>query len=650
MSYPGNPELAEDVRRRVLSTFESMLREVALGNRQEALLGCSLIERMDPDFQPVTALRDRLEASGERGVELADLAQAAGVEPPEVDVDPFKTDSGPAGAETVASESQPEAEPEVATSQPTQEAAGPEPSADEAPTPEDEVPESGPEDEEAPAEDERIETVQTEPYEDTGERVELMSNQEFLAEAPRPEPQPEAESTEDEPAADEEGAPAQPEEQAEAQPEAQPGPEDDRVAALLAEGQTAFDTGEYQTAIDSWSRVFLIDLDHAEASDKIEEAKRLLAEREREAEELYHTAIEKLEHGDTQGARESLEATIKRQPGHVGAREHLGRLEAGGTPAAGESTAAPSQPEGDDLAAESQQPIPPPRPVSVGDVELGTGPSAPARAERKSGLSPQFLALAVLGLVVVTAGAWYLYSRRDSVFPNSGGTTAGAEEIHVIDRAQRQYAGGRLDAAITSLERVPATDPRHSEAQALLERWREEASAAVAEATGEPSDEVSPEQIAARAQLVSGARAAIDAGLYHRALERLDQAADILPLRDDETRLHQEAQEGMRPYGDAWLTYRDGDYRAAIGPLWRKMREAPDDPVLRDLLLSAQFNLARSSLISGNASEAAAMLSEAAKLAPRDAQILQALRFAEHYVGLPQDLRYRIFIRNLPKR
>ena len=38
----------------------------------------------------------------------------------------------------------------------------------------------------------------------------------------------------------------------------------DRISQLLAEGQRAFDAERYQDAIDCWSRIFLIEIDHDE--------------------------------------------------------------------------------------------------------------------------------------------------------------------------------------------------------------------------------------------------------------------------------------------------------------------------------------------------------------------------------------------------
>ena len=75
-----------------------------------------------------------------------------------------------------------------------------------------------------------------------------------------------------------------------------------RISELLEEGQGAFDAGEYQSAIDSWSRVFLIDIDHSEANRRIEQARRVAAEAERQVEEVFHEALSHLDSGSPQRA------------------------------------------------------------------------------------------------------------------------------------------------------------------------------------------------------------------------------------------------------------------------------------------------------------------------------------------------------------
>src|ERR1700688_1012203 len=63
MTYPGNQSLASDVQQRIRSTFEHTLGLAEKGSRQEALLGCDFVLRMDPLFEPARRLQERLEGT-----------------------------------------------------------------------------------------------------------------------------------------------------------------------------------------------------------------------------------------------------------------------------------------------------------------------------------------------------------------------------------------------------------------------------------------------------------------------------------------------------------------------------------------------------------------------------------------------------------
>src|SRR5436305_11466959 len=72
MNYPGNPSLSADAQQRILGTFQQTLDLAEQGNRQEALLGCDFVLRMDPHFEPARRLVDRLQL-GAGAVPVDDL-------------------------------------------------------------------------------------------------------------------------------------------------------------------------------------------------------------------------------------------------------------------------------------------------------------------------------------------------------------------------------------------------------------------------------------------------------------------------------------------------------------------------------------------------------------------------------------------------
>src|SRR6185436_5525717 len=87
MSYSGNPSLSAELKERILGTFQQTLDLARQGSRQEALLGCDFVLRLDPQFEPARRLQERLKA-GSGPLTPAELAQVLPGQPalPE---DPF---------------------------------------------------------------------------------------------------------------------------------------------------------------------------------------------------------------------------------------------------------------------------------------------------------------------------------------------------------------------------------------------------------------------------------------------------------------------------------------------------------------------------------------------------------------------------------
>src|SRR4029077_6933094 len=93
----------------------------------------------------------------------------------------------------------------------------------------------------------------------------------------------------------------------------EPVPEADREAKieqLLLSGLDHYFTGQYDQAINVWSRALFLDRNHARARAYIERARSALAERQRESEELLHNGVAAFDRGEASEARRLLEAAI----------------------------------------------------------------------------------------------------------------------------------------------------------------------------------------------------------------------------------------------------------------------------------------------------------------------------------------------------
>jgi len=76
MAYPGDSTLAREIQTRILSTFRQALRLGDENRREEGILSCDFILRLDPQFEPAHALKRRLE-DAEAQLELDDLLEIA---------------------------------------------------------------------------------------------------------------------------------------------------------------------------------------------------------------------------------------------------------------------------------------------------------------------------------------------------------------------------------------------------------------------------------------------------------------------------------------------------------------------------------------------------------------------------------------------
>src|SRR3954447_17855433 len=91
MNYSGSSSLSSDVQQRILSTFEQTLELARDGNRQEALLGCDFVLRMDPQFQPARLLQERLRSTT-GPVSVEDLYMSSEPADPFADLDGLSLD------------------------------------------------------------------------------------------------------------------------------------------------------------------------------------------------------------------------------------------------------------------------------------------------------------------------------------------------------------------------------------------------------------------------------------------------------------------------------------------------------------------------------------------------------------------------------
>lgn len=684
MSYPGDTSLSDDIKERILTTFEQALDLTDSGSRKEALLGCDFVLRLDPLFEPARVLHKRLrgeegeittedlrsaidgdvDASLEAIDEAAsDLEPAEIVEPPAAE--PAAEDPGLSSAEAT---SEPEGDSfrdaveealDDRTETPGEEEADETVADSLSPSPDplepDPVDTPSVEPEEI-AEPEAPGSQEVEPTESDTQKTTAPDFAESAAPGPAdsgetPAPVDLSLSPDDSDLDAEMSEPLGGETQLDDESQR-------RVADLLAEGQDAFDAGEYQSAIDAWSRIFLIDIDHAEANRRIEQARRMAAEVERQVEEVFHEAMSHLDSGDLDEAREALHRVLDLQPGHLAAKDYLDRIESGDVQPAGESHEplddATLTPAGFDLedagvpegaGEEAEQLFTTPE---LTEEETVGEPSAPMPSAPKTrrGPSRSFVLVGSAVLVVVLVGGWWLIDNWDLFFPNSQPVQEATQppRIDPIARAKALHEQGKTAIAIAQLRRLPPGDPSYAEAQALVAQWE------TAEGDVEPTG---PSEVERRRQqaLVERARRAFEVGENLLTVDLLERAAGIAPLDAATEAMRANARRELEPLREQIQVFRSGDWEYALPTLWRMREQDNDNRDVNRLIVDSYYNLGVRDLQRGRPEAALRKFEEALGIRPDDPTLTRMAAFADTYSDdQPEDLLYRIFVKYLPFR
>jgi hypothetical protein len=776
MTYPGNPSLPSDVQQRIRSTFDHTLGLAESGNRQEALLGCDFVLRMDPLFEPARRLQERLDkANGPLAIddlrrladgpapvpaataapakhdffqaapeplwpeldglapelpELPDL-HAGGLTPPQTlraELDSllaarrFQEIQNRAAQMATAVTGDLELQRIVALAQERLEAG---PYVSKFLLSAREALRTG-----ATAETSRlIEKARAlDPTHPGIAELESLS-QTAPGKAPGfpagPSRGPASGTAipremQTQPIGSAPRAAAPPRPEAVAPPGPPPGPlpvgggdseSERRIRQLLDEGQRALDGGDPQAAIDVWSRIFLIDIDHQEAARRIENARRVKAERDRQVEEAYHDGMARLEARDAAGARQAFARVLALQPGHVPSREYLQQLDGGMMPAppsggsrpgpaktATATAIVPVDPAGMARVAGSLAPhVELPRDLvddpALSDADLkeeilvppdldraAARPAEPRREVRAASSGAHegrarrlFLVVGSAVLLLVLAVGWFLYQKREQWFPNSRSEEVVAQPAapNPIPRATKLHDAGKVGIALTQLRRLPPGDPHYKEAQALIARWQAEGLApgalnTAAGGTAAPGAADNPALAAAgggagpagggagepdrRQKLLAEAQKSFQSGSYLLAAERYEAADKLTRLDAGDASQLALAKQKLIPIQRQVAMFLSHDWEYALPELWRLREREPANQDVNLMIVDSYYDLGVRSLQHGDPKKAAEQFTEAKGLAPDDPEIKRQLLFAETYQERGMDLLYRIYVKYLPIR
>jgi tetratricopeptide (TPR) repeat protein len=411
-----------------------------------------------------------------------------------------------------------------------------------------------------------------------------------------------------------------------------------RVHDLLAQGQEEFDKGDFQGAIETWSRIYLIQTDCHEADEKIEEARRRREEIERQADHRFYEAREAFDHGRLDEARTLCQDVLKLQPQHLEAHDLLARLE---TPAAPPPPPMGAQAGEEDLFRDDFAPAAPtPTPARSArgpvarplDVASEAKPRKPRLGFAAKKLSLPLPLLALFGgLVVVLAVVGLLL--RSTLFGGRVDVVAST-----IAQAQDAAHNGRLQEAINLLKSLQATEPLDGSIgnqvnQRILDYQRRLRSKAT------PPPTVPDKPI----------RDALAQGRRVEALRLVRQGLTRVPGDSELTRMQSEILAYSSTLGALADAVDARDMEKVRRNAQSLLDQHPDDAEARGLWSAATFNLALVMLRKYQVGSAKALLDELARRGD-DEEIDRMRAFADRYIAKPVDPRYQIFVTNVELR
>lgn len=228
-----------------------------------------------------------------------------------------------------------------------------------------------------------------------------------------------------------------------------------RIEQLLLSGLDEYFAGQYEQAINIWTRVVFLERGHSRARAYIERARGALAERHRESEELLHRGIAAFNQGETDAARDLITRAVEQGGPHDVALVLLERLNRLATPVSVPDAPQPAQAE--------------PHTVVPRDVTVATPPLWRVRIAVAVTLLIGGFAVAVLsGLPILD---WLpdpadLPPEQVSAMPLDPLPVVRSSE-RLVARARALQSGGHLYDALRALDAIDLADPVRPEADTL---------------------------------------------------------------------------------------------------------------------------------------------------------------------------------------
>ena len=266
--------------------------------------------------------------------------------------------------------------------------------------------------------------------------------------------------------------------------EAPPAEDEGRIEHLLVTGLDHYFAGEFDAAINLWTRVLFLDRTHDRARAYIDRARSAQAEQQRISEALVHEGLEAFDRGEVVRARALLSDALDQGASHdvaLGVIGRIDRLDAG------------------QRSAVSAPPVSRER-VRVKPIVA----DRPSDDQRRGSLAMWWataagvVIVAAISFVLVTPNGWADWFPVQATAQAPVSATVSAAPLPVpspteayLAQGRALFAGGKLRDAMRALDRVPLGDSLRQDADRLRADIQREL-LAVANAEASPAAVVPP--------------------------------------------------------------------------------------------------------------------------------------------------------------
>ncbi|MGE0704115.1 MAG: tetratricopeptide repeat protein [Vicinamibacterales bacterium] len=229
-----------------------------------------------------------------------------------------------------------------------------------------------------------------------------------------------------------------------------------KIEQLLLDGLDQYFSGQYEQAINVWTRALFLDRSHPRARAYIDRARAALAEQQRQSEELLHSGVAAFDRGESREARRLLEDALQRGAPPEEALSVLGRL--------------------DRIEPRTSQAARHAAPASNQQQSPAAAPEPPARNRSRGwiGAIAATLTIAAAGWLVAVAGMESVLPFSETPAELLSSPAVDQRPLPVplrgaiaLERARTLASTGRLHDALAVLQTVRVTDPEKGAADRL---------------------------------------------------------------------------------------------------------------------------------------------------------------------------------------